>query len=174
MPPEITPAYLASQGLSPTAQQRFLKHVFKTESCWIWTGSKTANGYGRMARGGTHRRPCPAHRVSYILNIGPIPDGLHVLHNCPNGDTPSCVNPSHLKIGTQQDNMDDMWEDGHGVIPDPPKGEASPRAKLTEQDVHAIRSTSLPQRHLAMLYGISQCQVWRIKHGKNWAHLTQQ
>lgn len=73
--------------------------------CWIWTGTCGRNGYGQIARGGTHGGKALAHRVAYELFVGPIPDGMHVMHKC---DTVCCVNPDHLKLGTRSDNMQDM------------------------------------------------------------------
>ncbi len=75
------------------------------DACWDWAGSKDKHGYGRIQRGGTHGGIVKAHRASYELFIGPIPDGMDVLHEC---DTPSCANPRHLKAGSHSDNMRDM------------------------------------------------------------------
>lgn len=89
--------------------ERFLSKVEKTDTCWLWKANLTKDGYGRLNVGGVHGRMCLAHRVSYELFIGPIPDGLNVLHDC---DTPGCVNPEHLFAGTQADNMKDMLAKG--------------------------------------------------------------
>jgi len=70
--------------------------------CWIWTGSVDHSGYGQINKGKITYR---AHRISYEMFIGPIPDGLLILHSC---DNPKCVNPAHLRAGTCQDNTDDM------------------------------------------------------------------
>jgi hypothetical protein len=82
---------------------RFLENVNKTESCWIWTGYKQSNGYGQI---GVNYKNKLAHRVSYEIHIGKIPDGFLVRHSC---DNPSCVNPSHLLLGTQKQNLEDMY-----------------------------------------------------------------
>ena len=71
--------------------------------CWIFTGSCSANGYGKIC---VRYKTISTHRYSYIKYVGPIPEGLLVLHKC---DTPSCVNPEHLFLGTQSDNMKDMY-----------------------------------------------------------------
>ena len=81
---------------------RFWNKVEKTNTCWIWTGSKNNMGYPRINING---RVELAHRVSYRIIKGTIPEGLRVLHKC---DTPLCVNPNHLFLGTQKDNMTDM------------------------------------------------------------------
>lgn len=89
-------------------QQRFEEKVNKTDSCWLWTGALTRDGYGHIrAKIKAHGNNvmCRAHRVSYFLFIGPIPDGQKVLHNC---DTPACVNPEHLKLGDLKTNTKDM------------------------------------------------------------------
>lgn len=80
--------------------ERFLSKVDTSGDCWIWQAS-TVRGYGQLStqRG---KAPARAHRLSYELFVGPIPEGLEVCHQC---DTPSCVRPSHLFIGTHHDNM---------------------------------------------------------------------
>lgn len=86
-----------------SAEQRFwLSHEMNESGCWIWKGRpQGSNGYGRIKVNGTYTA---AHRYSYFLHCGDIQDGMLVMHIC---DTPLCVNPAHLVIGTHQDNMDD-------------------------------------------------------------------
>lgn len=88
---------------------RFWSKVDKTSDCWVWIGAKHPTGYGAFGIGQVVHY---AHRLSWELVNGPIPDGLFVCHNCPNGDNPSCVNPAHLFLGTQVDNMQDMLGKG--------------------------------------------------------------
>lgn len=80
---------------------RFWSKVNQTKMCWIWTGAKYKNGYGAFRFFGKNTT---AHRVAYILTRGQIPTGMFVCHKC---DTPACVRPSHLFLGTQKDNMRD-------------------------------------------------------------------
>ena len=85
---------------------RFWSHVAKGEKCWLWTGSKNTDGYGNAWVDGVCQK---AHRVAYRLANGPIRAGGYVLHSC---DTPSCVNPAHLWVGTQADNNRDCAAKG--------------------------------------------------------------
>lgn len=104
-------------------EERFWSKVEKTDTCWIWTAAKI-NGYGVFWHSGKNMK---AHRLSYEAAFSPIPIGLYVLHHC---DVPSCVNPAHLFLGTQRDNIQDMDSKGRGrrgIFP----GESAPAAKLT-------------------------------------------
>lgn len=83
-------------------KERFFQKVNKTESCWLWTGAVTSKGYGSMGIAGKNTS---THRLSYMWFKGAIPEGMYVCHSC---DTPACVNPDHLWLGTNSDNMKDM------------------------------------------------------------------
>lgn len=98
---------------------RFWEKVDKRgpSECWLWCGSLDRDGYGRQRVG---NRPRLAHRVSYALAHGDVPDGAVVMHSC---DTPACVNPAHLKAGTQQENIAQREARGRGVRPN---GKAKP------------------------------------------------
>lgn len=91
----------------------FEKHVSRTEfGCWLWTGSKTGNGYGKCQH---NRRTLGAHVVSYMMFKGAVPEGLIVRHTC---DVKHCVNPAHLVLGTYSDNLNDQRERGRiGRLP---------------------------------------------------------
>jgi hypothetical protein len=91
-------------------EQRFWEKVDRRgpDQCWLWTAALTGNGYG-VIRLDTHLPRVQAHRASWMLSNGPIPDGLWVLHRC---DTPRCVNPAHLFLGTRADNVQDMIAKG--------------------------------------------------------------
>lgn len=120
--------------------ERFWKKVkISTDSdCWDWTASKNKKGYGTFGTGKKDNgkpRIENSHRVAYKIAKGKIPDGRLVCHHC---DNPSCCNPSHLFLGTHQDNVDDMVQKGRQV-----KGKKNGRAKLKWPDVQKIRETHL-------------------------------
>lgn len=102
-------------------------------SCWIWQGVIGEKGYGKFRIGD---RMITASRVAWDLTNGPIPDDLWVLHNCPGGDNPACVNPAHLWLGDVQDNTNDMMNKDRQ---NPPQGERHHRATLTNQQVVDFR-----------------------------------
>jgi hypothetical protein len=83
-------------------EERFFQKVDKTESCWLWKGALSSRGYGSFSVDGKIKS---AHRYSYEMNKGKIPEGMHVCHSC---DVRNCVNPEHLWVGTHSDNMKDM------------------------------------------------------------------
>lgn len=85
-----------------TVEQRLLALVHKTPSCWLFEGQKNTQGYGRMRMGGRGGRHLPAHRISYEIYVGPIPDGMVLDHLC---RVVNCVNPAHLQAVTQRTNV---------------------------------------------------------------------
>lgn len=135
--------------------------------CWNWTGSMLPSGYGQVSHNGSPRR---AHRVSYEVHRGPIPDsaGYHgtcVLHRC---DNRACINPEHLFLGSPADNAADMMSKGRQ-----PRvkchGAANGQARLTEAEVLAIRdAVGLSQRAIAKKFGVAQGQVSLIRLRKSW------
>jgi hypothetical protein len=135
--------------------------------CWLWTGTKNHDGYGKLRDGRPHSRAhVRAHRVAYALAKPSMYNPtLHVLHTC---DVPACCRPSHLFQGTQLDNIRDMHAKGRGVTA---RGEANIRAKLTVDQVLAIRADTRPKKTLARVYGISRAAIQFIKNRKTWRHV---
>ena len=146
-----------------TLEERFWSKVDRKDpaECWEWQAGKFSQGYGQFSVGAKNKL---AHRVSYELAHGPIPEGLVVRHKC---DNPCCVNPDHLELGTHENNMDDRASRGRGA-----KGEAQGGAKLTEDVVRAIRLDGRLQVEIAASYGISQITVSRIKRRSSWSHIA--
>lgn len=134
--------------------------------CWIWTARRHRSGYGQFKREGKQRY---AHRVAYELTYSVFNENMRVLHKC---DTPSCVRPDHLFLGTQQDNVRDMYTKGRGVDN---SGDKHGNAKLTEADVKYIRKMlefGFVQTDIAEHFHITKSHVSKIKHNKIWKHLT--
>jgi len=148
-----------------TSQERFYRYVAKTDGCWNWTGHKDKDGYGTLTVKGDNGKHAPvrAHRLSLKLHgRDPQPDEL-VLHRCSN---PSCVNPDHLYIGDQKQNMQDRIE-----LRGDWKGEKHYNAKITEDVVLKILSFTGPAYKAAEQFGISRSQVGNIIHGRQWRHV---
>ena len=111
---------LAAHGLSENFVERFWKFVNKTDHCWLWTGSKNAKGYGQISRGFRVPGMIKAHRASWLIHFGEIPEGKCVLHDCrPSKDCAACINPAHLWLGTILENNADQAE--KGMLSPPPK-----------------------------------------------------
>lgn len=145
--------------------ERFWEKVDKRGpgDCWEWQAS-TAHGYGQLNTGGGMSL---VHRLSYELHVGAIPDGLLVCHHC---DNPLCVNPQHLFVGTNADNVQDMLNKNRNV-----RGERQGASKLTEGDVREIRQRFADgerQSSLAREYGVCVAQMNRIVHRKEWQHVS--
>jgi len=138
---------------------RFLSKVEKTESCWIWKGAKSKSGYGVFSFLCKYIR---AHRASYILHKGEIPNNLLVLHSC---DVRDCVNPDHLHLGTPKQNMQEMMVRGRSKYL---KGTQSPSCKLTDEQVKEIcnlRHKKIPAKEIALKYNISFGYVYELSAG---------
>ncbi len=143
----------------------FWTHTDRDADCWNWIGSKNDAGYGKLW---FTSKFWLAHRFSYTIHCGEIPAGLLVCHHC---DNPSCVNPEHLFLGTQKDNMIDCGSKGRIRVGDR-KGERHPLAKLTLGDVIVIKSqVGANQNELARNYGVSSRTINDIITGKNWKHV---
>lgn len=158
-------------GPGPKAQApldvRFWKKVDKRSEteCWLWQGARRKAGYGSIGMGGKGAKNEGAHRVSYMLHNGvsEIPAGMVVMHAC---DTPLCVNPHHLSLGTHTDNVHDALNKGRfrGAA----KGVNNARSKLTQEQVDYMRSATCMNKELAEMFGISQAVVSNIKRGKTY------
>lgn len=134
-----------------------------TTGCWLWAGTRAVRDYGRTWAGG---KQMLAHRVSWELANGRSAGDLYVCHKC---DTPSCVNPDHLFLGDQSDNMRDAAQKGRM-----PRGSRASRAVLTEAQVGAIRArlaAGASHRVLAAEYGVGKSSIGRISCGDGWRHV---
>jgi hypothetical protein len=146
-----------------TVAERFWERVDRRSpsECWNWLSSTNQDGYGgiRDDNGGWEK----AHRIAWAMTNGPVPDGSCVLHRC---DNPRCCNPAHLWLGTRADNNADKVAKGRQ-----PRGSATGRAKLTEEDALSIRKDERSQRELGRIYGVHHSTIWSIRQGRNWAWL---
>ena len=157
-------------GKTPGKKPReFWSLVEKTDDCWLWRGSVNhVHGYGYYYHRGSHR----AHRYAYIECVGPVPAGLVVCHKC---DNKLCVRPDHLFAGSQADNIADKVAKGRQA-----RGAAIGNAKLTSEDVAAIRSNHRKGKHkgewttawIAAKYQIDKSNVRIIANRlRNWQHV---
>jgi len=163
-------------GRSIPLAERFWFHVNKTDSCWMWTGAKDRQGYGTIIIHGRRSKRIRAHRLSWIMAHGDIDPSVIVCHHC---DTPSCVNPNHLFVGSKGDNNKDKVSKGRHAF-----GERHGMASLTKEQVEEIRSRCITykpsgaarfkgvrpnsSRALAIEFGVSHVQIRRIVRGKGW------
>ena len=153
--------------MTGTVQERFEAKFTKSEGCWEWNAYKDRVGYGTFRIAERHQM---AHRVAYQLYVGEIPAGLCVCHHC---DNPRCVNPAHLFLGTQADNMRDRENKGRGVFPGL-SGENHGSAKLTEAQVIEIRAKygeGARQVDLAKEFGVTQSIISMIVCGRVWTKI---
>jgi len=166
-----------NKARSTDLASRFWPKVQKSDdpdACWLWTGAQSTNrygGYGCIGLGTIPNVIERAHRVSWTLHHGKIPDDLQVLHKC---DTPLCVNPDHLFLGTNADNVADKVSKNRQSKDTTPHGEDCPWTKLTLEQVRQIRAEYVPYskyanaRVLGERYGVEHSQILRIVHGIRW------
>jgi hypothetical protein len=174
-----------------TLEERFWRKVVKTPDHWIWIGAKGHTGHGHIYRG-PGLGFVGAHRASWEIHNGPIPPGKNVLHSCIG--TPECVNPEHLYLGTQQDNVDDMVEQGryhmnstkdswargpnHGSQTHPEslsRGERHYHRKLTDNLVREIRSlytSGITQIELGQRFHVDNTTISNVVRRVSWKHVV--
>lgn len=143
-------------------KNREITYDINDNGCWINTShSKNDQGYGRYYIKGKHYA---LHRIMYERHIGKIPEGLCLLHSC---DTPSCINPSHLRPGTHKENSQDMVNKGRSKI-----GTSNYHAKLSKEDVLSIRKErKCNYEKLGAKYGIGRQSAWNVLHYKTYKNI---
>ena len=141
-----------------TVRLFWASYILNSRGCWIWQKYKNKDGYGKVTFMAKTRQ---AHRLAWELRNGEIPGGLNVLHSC---DTPACINPDHLFLGTTLDNVRDKQKKGRS-----PRGDLTRAAKLTWPQVNRIRRTvGLSQSTMANKYGVCQATISNIRLDKTW------
>ena len=165
--------------MHPEFITRFWSRVNKDGDCWLWAGALQPTGYGKVYFEGVMHG---AHRIAWRITHGPIPDGLCVCHRC---DNPTCVNPEHLFLGTQRQNMSDMVRKGRSVRGDHHwtrtrpdavlSGDSHYASKLTADDVREIRrryaAGGVFYRELAAEYGVKTEAIYKIVRRRAWKHV---
>lgn len=166
-----------SRHITRDLAERFWSKVNRStapDGCWLWTASLNGDGYGKFGMG---RRTMGAHVVAYELTHGPVPDGLWVLHNCPDGDKRACCNPAHLWLGDNGDNVRDAVKKGRHAWQSHPemvmRGEDHRRSKVSDVIVGEIRQRAVAESPtvLAADYGISVNTIRDIVCRRTWKHV---
>lgn len=154
-------------GKPQPIQPRFWSKVKKTKTCWIWTAHKNNKGYGMFGLNSTMKT---AHRLSFLWARGDIPKGMCVLHKC---DTPACINPKHLFLGTKAENNADMIKKGRDRKA---VGENVWQSKLKEKEIRQIRilynTGKYSTRELGKKFGVSHTPIIKIINKKTWKHVN--
>lgn len=151
-------------------EQRFWPKVDRIDlsGCWIWAGAKNDRGYGQIYCSELAVNMVGAHRASWIISKGAVPQGMDVLHKC---DNPACVNPEHLFLGTALENVADMILKGRK---NQPKGHSIGSSKLSLDDVITIKAALKQWKYgmstaLAKQFGVSPSSIYAIRLGQSWA-----
>jgi len=164
---ELHRKYCSRECFFGNPLDNLMRQVVKSENgCWNFTGSERGPGYGQFK---IRSRLYCAHQASWILHRGPIPEGMLVLHKCIGNRR--CVNPDHLKIGTHQENSDDMVAQGRQHDQ---SGSKNHQSILDEQKVRAMRSMAYFRGmyvHFAKLYGVESSVIRRAILGQTWTHV---
>jgi hypothetical protein len=139
-------------------EDRFLAHIEKTDSCWLWKGAiNKKNGYGYFGLGTRADGIDVSHKVAYRLWNGEIPAGHQVRHKCKNRN---CVNPEHLETGTARENALDRHRDG-----------TMPTRLVAEQVLEIRRRKGENLRVLGEEFGVGKSGIWLIQNGYTWTHI---
>ena len=162
----------ADAVLPSNTRIRFWERVERTDNCWEWVGARNLSGYGHLWIAGGN---ISAHRISWLLHYGSIPSGMLICHHC---DNPGCVNPQHLFLGTQKENLADRERKGRTPKGDRssrrlhldryPTGERHYKAKFSIDEVLSIKqavANGSCQRKLARQYEVHKDTIWRVVHG---------
>lgn len=156
---------LSIQNISWNHQKRFWAKidVRGPGDCWLWKGSKSARGYGKLW---ILEKIYGAHRIAVILSGRSFDVGMQACHRC---DVPSCCNPEHLFVGTRSENKVDAMNKGRV-----PRGERHGKAKLSEDtviEILSLKNTGLTQTEIGSRFGINFKHVSSILTGRSWGHL---
>lgn len=158
--------------------ERFWSKVKKSNGCWEWQACISTAGYGKIGYKG---KSIEAHRISYELSFGEIPNGMSICHSC---DNRKCVRPDHLFVGSHRENMMDakakgrmVHGDSHWMVKYPElrmRGSSHPKSRLIEEEVSLIRLLSLVhnQKFLAKQFNVSEPTISEIVTNKRWKHVN--
>ncbi len=159
-----------STTVRKTLKERFDERIMMEPNtgCWLWTAAASPLGYGQLWNPSI-QKVCLAHRIAWELYVGPIPDGLELCHIC---DTPECCSPHHHFLGTHKENYQDAAKK-HRLHPGKPdnRGENNGQAKLTAEQVRAIRKDTRPIYIIMAAHSIDRRTVYGIKHFTTWKHI---
>lgn len=167
--------YDARMTRKKSPEENFWPKVLKTETCWLWRAAVDKDGYGKFNitltregvpfRAKTPQKYVRAHHFAWELHGGDVPTGMVLMHSC---DTPACVNPAHLSVGTPKMNYADSQAKGRNT-----RGSRNPRAKLRECDVLAIRASAEKGIELARRYGVTNGTISAVRSGRIGRHVSE-